>query len=135
MKVLLAHTPEMRRNYYGDRSLNGLRAAAEVILHEGDQPLDAAGLVRAARDVDVIVADRMTEGRGEIFPQLPHLRAFVPLRRRHPQRRRRCGLEGGRAGDPRRPRLRSGGGRARDRLHGRSLPRRVADDGGLPGRT
>ena len=77
MKVLLAHTPEMRRNYYGDRSLNGLRAAAEVILHEGDQPLDAAGLVRAARDVDIVVADRMTEGRGEIFPQLPHLRAFV----------------------------------------------------------
>ena len=77
MKVLLAHTPEMRRNYYGDRSLNGLRAAAEVILHEGDQPLDATGLVRAARDVDIIVADRMTEGRGEIFPQLPNLRAFV----------------------------------------------------------
>ena len=77
MKVLLAHTPEMRRNYYGDRSLNGLRAAAEVILHEGDEPLNAAGLVRAAQGVDIIVADRMTEGRGEIFAQLPRLQAFV----------------------------------------------------------
>ena len=77
MKVLLAHTPEMRRNYYGDRSLNGLRAAAEVILHEGDDPLDAACLVRAAQEADIIVADRMTEGRGEIFSQLPRLRAFV----------------------------------------------------------
>lgn len=77
MKVLLAHTPEMRRNYYGDRSLTGLRAAAEVILHDGDDPLDAAGLVRAAKDADIIVADRTTEGRGEIFAQLPHLRAFV----------------------------------------------------------
>src|SRR5947208_2880813 len=67
----------MRRNYYGDRSLNGLRAIAEVILHEGDQPLDAASLVRAAKDADIIVADRMTEGRGEVFPQLPRLRAFV----------------------------------------------------------
>nr|WP_249786518.1 NAD(P)-dependent oxidoreductase [Bradyrhizobium sp. NBAIM16] len=67
----------MRRNYYGDRSLNGLRAAAEVILHEKDEPLDAAGLVRAAKDADIIVADRMTEGRGEIFAQLPRLRAFV----------------------------------------------------------
>nr|WP_249152990.1 hydroxyacid dehydrogenase [Bradyrhizobium diazoefficiens] len=67
----------MRRNYYGDRSLNGLRAAAEVILHEGEEPLDATGLVRAAREVDIIVADRMTEGRGEIFAQLPRLRAFV----------------------------------------------------------
>ncbi len=77
MKVLLAHTPEMRRNYYGDRSLNGLRSTAEVILHEGDDPLAAAGLVRAAADADIIVADRMTEGRGEIFAQLPRLRAFV----------------------------------------------------------
>nr|WP_157284817.1 NAD(P)-dependent oxidoreductase [Bradyrhizobium yuanmingense] len=67
----------MRRNYYGDRSLNGLRAVAEVILHEKDEPLDAASLVRAAKDADIIVADRMTEGRGEIFAQLPHLRAFV----------------------------------------------------------
>lgn len=77
MKVLLAHTPEMRRNYYGNRSLNGLRAIADVILHEGDQALDAASLVHAAKDADIIVADRMTEGRGEIFAQLPRLRAFV----------------------------------------------------------
>ncbi|HYQ06386.1 MAG TPA: NAD(P)-dependent oxidoreductase [Xanthobacteraceae bacterium] len=77
MKVLLAHTPEMRRNYYGERSLKGLQALAEVILHQGEEPLDAAGLVRAAGDADIIVADRMTEGRGEIFPQLPKLRVFV----------------------------------------------------------
>lgn len=77
MKVLLTHTPEMRRNYYGDRSLNGLRAIAEVILHEGDQPLGAASLVDAAREADIIVADRMTEGRGEILSRLPRLRAFV----------------------------------------------------------
>lgn len=77
MKVLLAHTPEMRRNYYGNRSLNGLRAIADVILHEGDQALDAAGLVHAAKDADIIVADRMTEGSGDIFAQLPRLRAFV----------------------------------------------------------
>jgi D-3-phosphoglycerate dehydrogenase len=67
----------MRRNYYGVRSLTGLQALAEVILHEGDAPLDSAGLVEAAREADIIVADRMTEGRGEIFPQLPRLRAFV----------------------------------------------------------
>ena len=77
MKVLLTHPPEFRRQYYGERSLNGLRAVAKVKLHDGAEPLDAKGLVDAARDVDIIVADRMTEGRGEIFPQLPKLRAFV----------------------------------------------------------
>jgi D-3-phosphoglycerate dehydrogenase len=77
VKVLLAHTPEMRENYYGERSLKGLQALADVILHQGDEPLDAAGLVRAAEHADIIVADRMTEGRGDIFAQLPRLRAFV----------------------------------------------------------
>ncbi len=32
---------------------------------------------RPRDDVDIIVADRVTEGRGEIFPQLPKLRAIV----------------------------------------------------------
>src|SRR5246500_5312914 len=77
MKVLLTHTPEFRRQYYGERSLSGLQGLAEGRLHEADVPLDAAGLVAAAQDVDIIVADRVTEGRGEIFPQLPQLRAFV----------------------------------------------------------
>ncbi len=77
VKVLLAHTPQMRRDYYGERSLNGLRAVADVRLHEGDIALDAAALVTAAEDVDIIVADRMTAGPGEIFPRLPKLRAFV----------------------------------------------------------
>ena len=77
MKVLLTPPPEFRRQYYGERALNGLMAVAEVKLHDGEEPLDTKGLVAAAADVDIIVADRMTEGRGEIFPQLPKLRAFV----------------------------------------------------------
>ena len=77
MKVLLTHTPEFRRQYYGERSLKALQAVAQVVLHEADDALDAAGLIGAARDVDIIVADRLTEGPGEIFPQLPKLRAFV----------------------------------------------------------
>ena len=55
--------------------------------------------IGAARDVDIIVADRLTEGPAAIFAALPKLRAFV-----------RCavdirnvdvadGVGGGRAGD------------------------------------
>jgi D-3-phosphoglycerate dehydrogenase / 2-oxoglutarate reductase len=77
LKVLLTHTPEFRRQYYGERSLQGLQALAQVVLHEADHALDAAGLIDAARDVDIIVADRLTEGPGEIFAQLAKLRAFV----------------------------------------------------------
>ncbi len=77
MRVLLTHTPQARQQYYGERSLRGLQAAAQVVLHEGADALDAAGLIAAARDVEIIVADRLTEGPGEIFGKLPKLRAFV----------------------------------------------------------
>ncbi len=77
MKILLTPTPDFRAQYYGERSLKGLQVLGEVKLHEGSDALDARGLIKAASDVDIIVADRVTEGRGEIFPQLPRLRAFV----------------------------------------------------------
>jgi len=77
LKILLTHPPQARAQYYGERSLSGLRALAQVVLHESDDALDARGLIDAARDVDLIVADRLTEGRPEIFAQLPKLRAFV----------------------------------------------------------
>ena len=76
-KVLLTHSPQMRRQYYGERSLSQLQAIADVVLHEADDALNAASLVAAASNVDIIVADRLTEGRAEIFARLPKLRAFV----------------------------------------------------------
>jgi len=77
LKVLLTHTPQSRVQYYGARSVAGLQALVQVKLHESNDALDAAGLIRAAADVDIIVADRLTAGPGEIFPALPNLRAFV----------------------------------------------------------
>jgi D-3-phosphoglycerate dehydrogenase / 2-oxoglutarate reductase len=77
LKILLTPTPDFRAQYYGERSLKGLQALGEVKLHEGSEALDAKGLTEAADDVDIIVADRVTEGRSEIFPKLPKLRAFV----------------------------------------------------------
>jgi D-3-phosphoglycerate dehydrogenase len=77
LKVLLTHTPQSRAQYFGERSLSGLQAIAQVKLHEANDALDAAGLIEAARDVDIIVADRLTAGPGVIFPALPNLRAVV----------------------------------------------------------
>jgi D-3-phosphoglycerate dehydrogenase / 2-oxoglutarate reductase len=77
LKILLTHTPLFRRQYYGERSLHGLQALADVVLNEADDALDAENLIAAARDADIIVADRLTEGPGRIFSHLPKLRAFV----------------------------------------------------------
>ena len=75
--IFLAHTPEMRRNYYGEAALAGLRALGPVRLHEGEQALDGPGLVAAAQGARIIVADRMTAGPAEVFSGLPGLAAFV----------------------------------------------------------
>jgi D-3-phosphoglycerate dehydrogenase len=75
--ILLTHTPEMRRAYYGGRALAGLRELGTVRLHEADAPLDAEGLVRAGAGAQIIVSDRNTPGYGEVFDRLPDLVAFL----------------------------------------------------------
>ncbi len=75
--IFLAHTPTMRRSYYGEQALAELRDLGEVRLHEGEAPLDAGQLVAAAGEARVIVADRMTAGPASVFAGLPHLSAFV----------------------------------------------------------
>jgi D-3-phosphoglycerate dehydrogenase len=77
LKLLLTHTPHMRRHYYGERALAGLRDLVEVRLHENDAALTPAELVAAAQDADLILADRLTTGPGEIFAQLPNLKAIL----------------------------------------------------------
>jgi D-3-phosphoglycerate dehydrogenase / 2-oxoglutarate reductase len=54
-----------------------LQAVADVLLHEDDDALDAAGLIAAAHNVYLIVADRLTAVPGEVFARLPNLRAVV----------------------------------------------------------
>lgn len=77
MKLLLTHTPEMRANYYGERALSGLRSLAEVQLHEGNDALAPHALIAVAGNVDVVIADRLTTGPGEIFAALPSLKALL----------------------------------------------------------
>src|SRR5258706_12519527 len=76
-RILVTHTPDMRRNYYGERALAGLRALGEVTLHQGQQPLGGEALAAAARDARIIVADRNTPGPRAVFDRSPRLMAFV----------------------------------------------------------
>jgi D-3-phosphoglycerate dehydrogenase / 2-oxoglutarate reductase len=77
MKLLLTHAPQARRQYYGARALAQLQELVEVVLHEGEAPLDPAGVIAAARDADFIVADRATAMPGEIFASLPRLKVVM----------------------------------------------------------
>ncbi|WP_270937380.1 NAD(P)-dependent oxidoreductase [Falsiroseomonas oryzae] len=77
LRVFLAHTPEMRANYYGDRALAALRQVAEVVTHEGTATLSGAALAEAAAGCQAIVADRATPGTAETFAAAPDLVAFL----------------------------------------------------------
>jgi hypothetical protein len=49
LKLLPRHTPRSRRQYYGAKPLEQLRGLVDLETHEGDTPLDPAGLIAAAR--------------------------------------------------------------------------------------
>ncbi|RVU36693.1 hydroxyacid dehydrogenase [Hwanghaeella grinnelliae] len=76
-KILLTHTPQMRRGYYGDRAVAALEKLGDVSLHEGEEALDPAALVAAAEGVEIIVSDRMTAAPAAVFDALPSLKAFL----------------------------------------------------------
>jgi D-3-phosphoglycerate dehydrogenase / 2-oxoglutarate reductase len=77
MKLLLTHVPQARRQYYGAPALARLQELLEVTLHEGDMPLDTAGVIAMARGVDFIIADRSTPVPGEVFASLPGLKVVM----------------------------------------------------------
>ena len=67
------------------RALAALRQHAEVVIHPGDQVLDADALAKAARGCDIIVSDRQTPGPAAFFAQVPDsvvafLRVAVDIR-------------------------------------------------------
>jgi hypothetical protein len=75
--ILLTHTPDMRRNYYGDAALAGLSGLGRVRLHEESTPLDTHSLVAAAKGCRFVVADRNTPVPAEVFAALPELAAVL----------------------------------------------------------
>jgi D-3-phosphoglycerate dehydrogenase len=76
-RILLTHSPEALRNYYGERALGGLRRLGEVRLHEGSEPLAGDALIAAAADCDLVVSYRQSPAPGALFERLPRLVAFL----------------------------------------------------------
>ena len=77
MKILLTHSPEAMKLYYGPRALAGLQALGEVALHKGSASLEGEALIQAAQDCELIVSYRQSPGPAELFERLPKLKAFL----------------------------------------------------------
>jgi D-3-phosphoglycerate dehydrogenase len=75
--IFLTHTPDMRKNYYGERALAELRKLGEVRVNDTGRVLDAPALAAAARGCEIIVSDRQTPGPAAVFPLAPDLVAFL----------------------------------------------------------
>lgn len=77
MKILLTHSPEALKLYYGERALAGLLKLGEVTLNFEEQPLEGERLIAAAADCDLIVSYRQTPAPAELFERLPQLKALL----------------------------------------------------------
>jgi D-3-phosphoglycerate dehydrogenase len=75
-RILLTHTPDMLRNYYGPRALAALRELGEVHLNSGGV-LDTEALIGAARGCDIVVSDRQTPGEARFFAEARDVAAFL----------------------------------------------------------
>jgi D-3-phosphoglycerate dehydrogenase len=77
VKILLTHSPEALKNYYGERALGGLVELGEVKLHKEERPLEGDALIDAAAHCDLIVSYRQSPGPAALFERLPKLKAFL----------------------------------------------------------
>jgi D-3-phosphoglycerate dehydrogenase len=62
LKILLTHSPEAMKLYYGPRALASLQALGEVKLNERKESLEGEALIVAAQDCDLIVSYRQSPG-------------------------------------------------------------------------
>lgn len=75
--ILITHNNDLLHNFYSLEAVKQLEAFAEVRLNGTDEPLAGDRLVEAARDVDIILSDRLAPGTAEIFERLPELAVYM----------------------------------------------------------
>ncbi len=81
--IFLTHSPDMLKNYYGERAVAELRKLGDLRINSTGQVLDAAALVAQSRGCDIVVSDRQTAGPGEALEQMDcaaFLRCAVDIR-------------------------------------------------------
>jgi D-3-phosphoglycerate dehydrogenase len=76
VRIFLSHGASMRRNFYGEKALAGLRAVGEVTLNPHDRPLTMQELTEGCRGHQIIISDRHTPGEAVLFDNAPDLVAF-----------------------------------------------------------
>jgi D-3-phosphoglycerate dehydrogenase len=76
LNILLTHPPRIRSQYYNDQALAALETLGQVRRNTQERELDAAELIEAARDCEIIVTHRHVPANQALFASLPQLVAF-----------------------------------------------------------
>lgn len=77
VKILITHNNDLLHNFYSLEAVEELRHLAEVRLNGTDTPLRGDALIEAARDVDIVLSDRLAPGTPEVFAGLPDLAVYM----------------------------------------------------------
>lgn len=77
VNILLAHSAEVRRNYFRPHAVTELGRLGHLRLNETGAELSLSALIDAARGCEVVVAYRETLAEAELFDALPDLKAYV----------------------------------------------------------
>ena len=76
-RILVTHNNDLLHNFYNLQAVEQLKELAEVRINGTDEPLHGDRLVEAARDVDIVLSDRLAPGTAEIFDRLPNLAVYM----------------------------------------------------------
>jgi D-3-phosphoglycerate dehydrogenase len=77
VKILVTHNNDLLVNFYNVDAVEELKTFADVRVNGTDTPLQGEALIEAARDVDIIVSDRLAPGTPQVFESLPNLAVFM----------------------------------------------------------
>ena len=69
IKILVTHNNDLLHNFYSLEAVRQLKEFAEVRINGTNEPLFGDRLVEAARDVDIVISDRLAPGSAEEFEQ------------------------------------------------------------------
>jgi D-3-phosphoglycerate dehydrogenase len=77
VKILVTHNNDLLVNFYSVDAVEQLRQIADVRVNGTDTPLAGEALIAAARDVDIVVSDRLAPGTAHVFASLPDLAVWM----------------------------------------------------------
>jgi D-3-phosphoglycerate dehydrogenase len=77
VKILVTHNNDLLYNFFNLDAVEQLKKIADVRVNGTDTPLQGDRLIEAARDVDIVVSDRLAPGTPHVFENLPNLAVYM----------------------------------------------------------